>query len=218
MLRALGRRLSGRMAEGIESTDGGFGTADGQAQSTVSFPVPDIAGMGESARANRTVEERANGQPSVKILRAVSGAHIYALFDQAVVSGASFLTMIMIGRWTNPVELGLYAIGVSILLSLLATQQTLISLPYTVQRSCPAATAAEHAGGALVQCGLLALLTIVLLTVAALGLIANGAKPELAALTWTLAGVAPFVLLRDLGRSSLSHACMQAGLCGWILR
>ena len=138
--------------------------------------------------------------------------------------------MIMIGRWTNPVELGLYAIGVSILLSLLATQQTLISLPYTVQRSCPAATAAEHAGGALVQCGLLALLTIVLLTVAALGLIANGAKPELAALTWTLAGAAPFVLLRDLGRSfafarlhagralrlDFAVAAIQLGTLGWL--
>ena len=65
-----------------------------------------------------------------KMLRAVSGTHVSALFDQAVVSGASFLTMILIGRWTNPVELGLYAIGASILLSFLATQQTLISLPY----------------------------------------------------------------------------------------
>ena len=72
-----------------------------------------------------------------KTLRVVSGPHVSALFDQAVVSGASFLTMIMIGRWTNPVELGLYAIGVSILLSFLAIQQTLISLPYQVQRCSP---------------------------------------------------------------------------------
>ena len=176
MLRGLGGRLSGRMAEDTKSTDGVFDTADGRAQPTVSFAVPDIAGMGEFAHANWTIEERANGQPSVKMLRAVSGAHVSALFDQAVVSGASFLTMIMIGRWTNPVELGLYAIGVSVLLSFLAIQQTLISLPYQVQRYCPAATAAEHAGGALVQCGLLALLTIVLLTVAALGLIARRRK------------------------------------------
>ena len=40
-----------------------------------------------------------------------------------------------------------------------------------------------------------------LLTLAALGLIANGAKPEVVALAWVLAGVAPFVLLRDFGRS-----------------
>jgi O-antigen/teichoic acid export membrane protein len=218
------------MAEDTESTDGVFGTADGRAQPTVSFAVPDSAGMGESAHANRTIEERANGQPSVKMLRAVYGAHVSALFDQAVVSGASFLTMIMIGRWTNPVELGLYAIGASILLSFLAIQQTLISLPYQVQRCCPAATAAEHAGGALVQCGLLALLTIVLLTVAALGLIANGARLELVALTWALAGVAPFVLLREFGRSfafahlhagralrlDLAVAAIQLATLGWL--
>ena len=227
MLRGLGGRLSGRMAEDTKSTDGVFDTADGRAQPTVSFAVPDIAGMGEFAHAK---EEKANGKLPVKILRAVSGPHVSALFDQAVVSGASFLTMIMIGRWTNPVELGLYAIGVSVLLSFLAIQQTLISLPYQVQRYCPAATAAEHAGGALVQCGLLALLTIVLLTVAALGLIADGARPELAALTWTLAGVAPFVLLRDFGRSfafahlhagralrlDLAAAAIQLVTLGWL--
>ena len=166
----------------------------------------------------------------LKMLRVVSGPHVSALFDQAVVSGASFLTMILVGRWTNPVELGLYAIGVSVLLSFLATQQTLLSLPSQVQRCSPAATAAEHAGGAIVQCGLLALLTIVLLTVAALGLIANGARPELVALTWTLAGVAPFVLLRDFGRSfafahlhagralrlDLAVAAIQLATLGWL--
>jgi O-antigen/teichoic acid export membrane protein len=135
-----------------------------------------------------------------KLLRAVLGPRLAALLDQAVVSGVSFLTMIMIGRWTNPAELGLYAIGVPILLSVLATQQTLISLPYQVRRCCPTATAVEHAGSALAQCGLLALLTIVLLPAAALVLSASGA-PELAALTWTLAAVAPFVLLRDFGRN-----------------
>ena len=86
-------------------------------------------------------------------------------------------------------------------MSFLATQQTLIALPYQVQRGSSAATAAEHAGGALAQCGLLALSTTVLLTVVALGLIGHGAKPELVALAWALAGVAPFVLLRDFGRS-----------------
>jgi O-antigen/teichoic acid export membrane protein len=164
------------------------------------------------------------------MLRAVSGQRVSALFDQAVVSGVSFLTIIMIGRWTNPVELGLYAIGVSILLSFLATQQTLISLPYQVQRCSPAGTAAEHAGGALVQFGLLALLTILLLTMAAFCLIASGAKPELVSLASVLAGVAPFVLLRDFGRSfafarlhasqafllDLAVAAIQFAALGWL--
>jgi hypothetical protein len=81
MLRGLGGRLSGRMAEDTESSDGVCGTADGRAQPAVSFAVPNIAGIGESARANRTIEERANGQPSVKMRRAVSGAHVSALRD-----------------------------------------------------------------------------------------------------------------------------------------
>jgi len=212
------------MAEDTGGANGVLGTADGRAQSA------NIAAMGECAHTDWTIEEKANVKPSAKMLRTVSGAHVCALLDQAVVSGASFLTMILIGRWTSPAELGLYAIGVSILISLLAIQQTLISQPYQVRRYCPTATAAEHAGGALLQCGLLALLAIMLLTIAGSGLIASGARPELAALTWTLAGAAPFVLLRDFGRSfafarlrtnwalrlDLAVAAVQLATLGWL--
>jgi len=215
------------MAEDTGSAEGVSGIEDGRTQRA------DIAGAGESARTNCAIEDKAtvkSSKSSVKMLRTVSGVHVSALFDQAVVSGASFLTMIMIGRWTNPVELGLYAIGVSILVSLLAIQQTLISQPYQVQRYSPTATAAEHAGGALVQSGLLALLTTVVLTVAGLALIAEGARPDLAALTLMLAGVAPFAVLRDFGRYfafarlhasralrlDLAVAAIQLAILGWL--
>lgn len=145
-----------------------------------------------------------------KILGTVSGSHFLALLDQAVISGLAFVTVIMVGRWTNPAELGLYAIGFSILLSFLTVQWTLISIPYMTQSRSPLGTPAEHAGGALVQCGLLLMLTTSVFALAALGLAVNGTKPELAALAWTLAGVAPFVLLREFCRS-FSFAHLQPG-------
>src|SRR5262245_60421060 len=46
------------------------------------------------------------------------GVHTLALLDQAVVSGASFLTTVVVGRSTSPSELGVYALGMSLLTSL----------------------------------------------------------------------------------------------------
>jgi O-antigen/teichoic acid export membrane protein len=120
----------------------------------------------------------------------------------------------MIGRWTNPIELGLYAIGVSTLQAFLTVQAALISLPYTVQRHSPIGTAAERAGNALMQCGLLSILTIAILAVAAFGLGAHDARPEVV-LILTLAGVAPFVLLREFGRQ-FAFAHLHAGRALWL--
>jgi O-antigen/teichoic acid export membrane protein len=132
--------------------------------------------------------------------------HILALADQAVVSAASFLTTVVIARWTIPNELGLYSIGVSLLVSLLSIQESLISLPYTIQQHRAPGTSAEHAGSSLTHSALLSALGIVVLVVTALILSASGAEPQLRAMTWTLAGVLPFALLREFARKfSLAH-------------
>jgi O-antigen/teichoic acid export membrane protein len=128
------------------------------------------------------------------------GTHALALADQAVVSGTSFLTTVMIGHSTVPNRLGLYAIGISLLVSLVAIQDSLITLPYTIRRHRPPGTQAEHAGSSLAQSGLMAALCVVLGVVSALSLAAGGAEPELVAMIWALAAVLPFALLREFGR------------------
>jgi len=161
--------------------------------------------------------------------------HTLALADQAIVSGASFLTTILIARWTFPSELGLYSIGISLLISSLAIQESLISLPYTIQQGQPIGTRAEHAGSALALCGLMSALGIVVLASTALGLTAGNIDPKLVAMIWVLAAVAPFALVREFGRQfAFAHlrtgqalildaavATIQlAGLCwiGWTGR
>jgi O-antigen/teichoic acid export membrane protein len=126
--------------------------------------------------------------------------HALGLADQAFVSGASFLTTVLISHWTSPSYLGIYAIGMSALVSMLAIQDSLISLPYTIQRHHPLGTLDEHAGSALMHCGLLSALSVVVLSVTALGLTARGSEPAMTAMMWALAGAAPFALLRDFGR------------------
>ena len=123
-----------------------------------------------------------------------------ALADQAVVSAASFLTTIIIGRCTDASQLGIYAIGISVLASAFTIQGQLILLPYAIQRHRPLGTPVEHAGSSLALSGLLSALITIVLTMTALGLYADGAGPELMAITWALAGVMPFALLRDFFR------------------
>src|SRR4051794_25035966 len=58
-----------------------------------------------------------------------SSQHILALGDQGMVSAASFAATVMIGRWATPAELGAYALAVSVLVSLQAAQESLVTLP-----------------------------------------------------------------------------------------
>jgi O-antigen/teichoic acid export membrane protein len=153
--------------------------------------------------ADASAAQQQTRAPRVDLWRAAWGTwgtQALALADQAVVSGASFLTTVVIGRWTFPSELGVYSIGISLLISSVAIQESLIAIPYTIQRRRPLGTQAEHAGSSLAQSGLLSALGIVVLAVTAVGLSVRDAEPVLVAMTWALATVLPFVLLREFGR------------------
>jgi O-antigen/teichoic acid export membrane protein len=139
--------------------------------------------------------------------------HAFALADQAVVNGASFLTTVVIARWTFPSELGLYSIGISLLVSSVAIQESLITIPYTIQRHRPSGTQAEHAGSSLTLSGLLSALGMVVLAVTALGLSARDADPVLVTMTWALAAMVPFALAREFGRQfAFAHLRMGQAL------
>lgn len=64
--------------------------------------------------------------------RRVSARTAMALCDQAVVSGISFLITIIVGRVCGKPELGIYALGMSVVFLALAAQQSLISAAHTV--------------------------------------------------------------------------------------
>jgi O-antigen/teichoic acid export membrane protein len=123
-----------------------------------------------------------------------------AVADQVVVSGTSFVTTIMIARFCPPSALGVYSMGISLLVSSVGIQDSLISAPYTIRQHNPLGTRAEHVGSSLINCGLLSALAMVVLMTTAIGLSAYGALPELVPVIWALAGVVPFVLLREFDR------------------
>jgi O-antigen/teichoic acid export membrane protein len=136
-----------------------------------------------------------------------------ALADQAVISGASFLTTVTIGRWCLPSELGVYLMGVSLVVSWLGIQDTLISIPYTFQRHRPVGSPAEHAGSSLTLSGLLSTVAFVVMAVTTPALSAGRAPPELVMVTLALAGLLPFLLLREFGRGfAIAHLHMGRAL------
>jgi len=57
---------------------------------------------------------------------------LVCLFDQGIVSVAGFATSVLIGRWAGKAELGLYVIGLSMVLFARGFQQQLVSTPYTI--------------------------------------------------------------------------------------
>src|SRR5262249_3510655 len=149
-----------------------------------------------------------------RILATVSGKDTLALVDQAVVSGTSFLTTVMIGRWGGAEELGVYSLGLSLLVSGLCVQESLIALPYTICRHrALQGTPAEYAGSVLVHQGLLSALALIVLAAAATVLSLGGGLPGLAGVAWALQWVLPFALLREFGRRfAFAHLRMAEAL------
>lgn len=139
--------------------------------------------------------------------------HVLALADQAVVSGASFLTTVVVGRSTSASELGLYSIASSLLVVSVTIQDSLISLPYTIQRHRPLGNSAEHSDSSLKLSFLLSALCVVVLVLTALGLSSRNAQAKLVAMIWALAAVVPFALLRAFGRRfAFAHFQMNQAL------
>ena len=147
-----------------------------------------------------------------------------------MVSGASFLTFVMVSRWTNPSELGFYSIGISVLISALAVQHSMVLLPFIIDRYRPLGTLAEHAGTSLIQSGLLSVLGIVLFAGTALCLSVWGAEPDMTGIAWALAATVPFAMLREFARQcafgrlhmgealmlDLAAATIQFALLYWL--
>jgi len=131
---------------------------------------------------------------------AVASTRGLALADQAIVSGTSFLTTVMIARWAFPKELGIYAMAISLLVSWVAVQETLVLLPYTVHRHHSQASPTEQAGSYLALSGLFSILGIVIFLLTALGLSIAGAPHGLVAAVLILAAAVPFASLREFGR------------------
>jgi hypothetical protein len=131
-----------------------------------------------------------------------------AIFDQAVVSGTSFLTAVIIGRLGSRDMLGVYYLAWQVVLLVQSVQERTISIPYMIYCSRRKGDAlAAYTGSALAhQLSLVGLVTAGLglfLLARALGLVQADAAVVAAALLAAL----PFMLLRWFRDSSRSPTC-----------
>jgi O-antigen/teichoic acid export membrane protein len=123
---------------------------------------------------------------------------VLSVFDQAIVSGTSFATSIIIGRICGRSELGVYALALSVVLFARGIQEQHVIAPYMIYCGRrKGAAAASYAGSSLVHQLLILLATCICL--AALG--ATGLGPQLVQpLVGLLLLVAPLLLLREFVR------------------
>lgn len=140
---------------------------------------------------------------------------LLALLDQGVVSATSLLTTIIVGRYCGSEGLGLFALGLSVLVLANGTQTSLVSIPYTVFRTRVGErlTPALHAGGSLAGALLLGVIITSLAVLAAATISINVGAWPVKALTWALVMTIPWFLAREFARRfDFSHLNMGGAL------
>jgi O-antigen/teichoic acid export membrane protein len=143
-----------------------------------------------------------------------TGRGVVAVADQAAVSGARFLTTVLIGRLCGAGELGVYTLGFTMVIIAACVQEALLATPYAIFASSSRGESARgYAGSVLVQHWLTVTLTVAVLAVTGL-LIAAGTGPvELAPIIWVLVLICPFTLLQEFARRySFAHLRMRGAL------
>jgi len=127
---------------------------------------------------------------------------VVALADQMVVSGTSFVTMIMVGRYCGAEGLGTFSLLLSLLLLANAAQLSLVCAPFTVFRlrgvddDSPRVRAGSVATGAGFLTAVLTILSIVAAIIVSFA--STSVIAEVAA--WALAISLPGYLVRDFAR------------------
>lgn len=131
------------------------------------------------------------------------GNAAFTLIDQALVSGTSFVTSVLIGRFAPQPQLalGIYALAMTFVLLARSVQEQLVYMPYMVYCHRQPNGAARFLGSNLLHqaalSGLASLVVAVAAAVAATGLW----HAELSGTLTVLACVLPFILLREFVRA-----------------
>jgi O-antigen/teichoic acid export membrane protein len=126
---------------------------------------------------------------------------IVSLADQAVASGTSFVTGVIIARSCSKEEFGLYMLGFSLILLMTDFQTLLISTPYMVY--APRLKGRAHAlytGSTLIHQLAFCLLTILALVCGASAVTIGVGPRGLGPVLWALVAVIGLIMLREFAR------------------
>lgn len=131
---------------------------------------------------------------------------VLSILDQAIVSGTSFVTSVIVGRACGTTELGAYYLALTVVFFVRGIQEQLVFAPYMIY--CGRKRGEEtslYAGSSLVHQLIVMLIAIVVM----LGIdLAGIAPPALSSMLWLLIGVVPLLLMREYVRQ-ISFAHLQ---------
>jgi len=134
-----------------------------------------------------------------------------ALIDQLIAGGTNFVTILILGRLAGAQELGVFALTMTVYYPILAVQESLITMPYTIFRA--RLHGDEHhyySGAALFQSATWAAAVAIMLAVVALSLYLVRGDDSFARVVAAFMLMSPLSLLREFGRRYL-FANMQVG-------
>ena len=146
---------------------------------------------------------------AARLLRQIRGSSLLtksglSVFDQGVVSGTSFATSVLLGRFATQDELGVYYLALSVFYFARGIQEQVVCAPYMIYCGRKGEhERAEYAGSALVhQCVVMLVTAVVLLVALAAGILPAGAQTAF----WLLVVAAPLMLVREFARQmSFAH-------------
>lgn len=129
---------------------------------------------------------------------------VLSIFDQAVVSGTSFVTSVIVGRTCGTTELGAYYLALSVVFFVRGIQEQLVFAPYMIYCGRRHGDEAAHyAGSSLVhQLVVSGLAALVMLGIGISGL----APATFTSILWLLLGIVPLLMMREYVRQiSFAH-------------
>jgi O-antigen/teichoic acid export membrane protein len=127
-----------------------------------------------------------------------------ALIDCLIVGGTNFLTVLLLGRFAGPDDLGLFALVMTVFYLLLAAQESLITMPYTIFGvRLTRVRSRQYAAAALCQSVVWSACVLSLLLIAAASLNFFGNDSNAARVVGAFSIVSPLWLLREFGRRYL---------------
>ncbi len=137
-----------------------------------------------------------------------------AVAAQAVYSGTSFLSTVILARLCDPDAFGVYYLAFTIALFAQGIQERLISTPYTIYCNRGGRdSAARYTGSVLLHQIVMSLLCSVGILALAAGIYFSGAMPGLAPVMVALAGMLPLLMLRSFVRQALiAHLDLTAAI------
>jgi O-antigen/teichoic acid export membrane protein len=133
-----------------------------------------------------------------------SASGALALIDQVILGAANFATLLLLGRLAGADELGLFSLVMSVFYLILAVQESLVTIPYTViVARLEGIARLRYSGIALRQSTVWSACIGAILALVALSLYFVGSDSSLIRVVAAFALVVPLWLVREFGRRYL---------------